>query len=152
MDMLPRFDLDGLLLCPETMGKLNQLGTLDEVLSLCELSERMLPTIDFGHLHAAGQGCLNVREDFERILDRLEQVLGKERAKNLHVHFTSIEYTAAGEKRHRTFAEKEYGPPFRPLAQLLVERGYHGIIICESSGTMAEDALQMKLIADEYTK
>ena len=39
-----------LALCPETMGKINQLGDLDEVLELCQLDERLLPCVDFGHL------------------------------------------------------------------------------------------------------
>ena len=41
-----------LVLCPETMGKINQLGTLEEVLSLCSIDERLIPCIDFGHLYA----------------------------------------------------------------------------------------------------
>ena len=38
-------------LCPETMGKINQLGSLEEVMTLCRVDERILPTIDFGHLN-----------------------------------------------------------------------------------------------------
>ena len=50
-----RLDSDGLseiIICPETMGKVNQLGTLEEVLELCAVDERFLPTVDFGHLYA----------------------------------------------------------------------------------------------------
>ena len=36
-------------LCPETMGKINQLGDLGEILVLCGVDERLIPTIDFGH-------------------------------------------------------------------------------------------------------
>ena len=43
------------ILCPETMGKVNQLGTLDEVLALCSVDERMIPCVDFGHLYARSQ-------------------------------------------------------------------------------------------------
>jgi len=61
----------------------------------------------------------------------------------MHVHFSTIEFTAAGEKRHRTFAEEAYGPRFQFLAPLLKERGYAPRIICECKGTMAEDAREM---------
>ena len=46
-------------LCPETMGKLNQLGDLDEVLELCTLDARLVPTVDFGHLYARSLGELD---------------------------------------------------------------------------------------------
>ena len=45
-------------ICPETMGKVNQLGTLDEVLELCTIDERLIPCIDFGHLNARDLGIL----------------------------------------------------------------------------------------------
>lgn len=41
-----------IVLCPETLGKKNQLGSLAEVLEMCRLDERLMPTIDFGHIHA----------------------------------------------------------------------------------------------------
>jgi len=136
---------DDLILCPETMGKLNQLGNLDEVLELCSLDERMVPTIDFGHLNAAGQGFLNRGEaEYEAIIDRIENAIGKERAGRIHVHFSHIEYTKAGEKRHVTFEDDVWGPFFEPLAKVLVRRDMQPWIVCESKEVMAEDALSMK--------
>jgi deoxyribonuclease-4 len=136
-------------LCPETMGRIKQIGDLDEVIELCGIDERIVPAIDFGHLHARGRGAINTEEDYARILDRLEQRLGGYKARRFHVHFSRIEYTAAGEKAHRTFADKEFGPDFRPLAKLIAERGLEPVIICESKGTMAEDAADMK---KQYTE
>ena len=130
-------------LCPETMGRPSQIGDLRETLDFCLLDERLIPCIDFAHLHALSQGALNGPEDFEKALDTIESVLGVERARAMHVHFSTIEYTAAGEKRHRTFAEEAYGPRFRHLAPLLKQRGYAPRIICECKGTMAEDAKTM---------
>ena len=45
-------------LCPETMGKLGQLGDLTEVLELCRLDDRLIPCVDFGHLYARSLGEL----------------------------------------------------------------------------------------------
>lgn len=133
-------------LCPETMGKKGQIGDLAETLDFCTLDERFIPCIDFGHLHARGQGCLNHPEDFAAVLDEMERTLGRARAREMHIHFSTIEYTAAGEKRHRTFAETAFGPRFDLLAPLLRERGYAPRVICESKGTMAEDAKTMQEI------
>ncbi|MBR4539569.1 MAG: TIM barrel protein [Clostridia bacterium] len=130
-------------LCPETMGRVSQIGDLRETLSFCQLDERLIPCVDFAHLHALGRGALNKTEDFAAVLDAVESALGPERAHEMHIHFSTIEYTAAGEKRHRTFAEEAYGPRFQHLAPLLKERGYQPRVICECKGTMAEDAKAM---------
>nr|MDD6336385.1 TIM barrel protein [bacterium] len=141
--------LEGIYLCPETMGKKNQLGNLDEVLTFCQLDECLLPCVDFGHLHAAGQGALNSVADVDAILNRMEQVLGGPRCRHMHVHFSTIEYTGAGELRHRTFAEKEYGPRFDIVARAVQAKGWEPFFICECNGTMAEDAAEMKRIWEE---
>lgn len=131
-------------ICPETMGKINQLGTLDEVLTMCRLDERMLPCIDFGHLNARTHGAVNSKEEFAAVLDQIEDQLGEQRAKSFHAHFSKIEYTDGGEKRHLTFEDQQFGPDFTPLGELLVERGLTPVIVCESAGSQAEDALFMQ--------
>ena len=143
--------LGHIALCPETMGKLNQLGDLDEVLELCTLDARLVPCIDFGHLYARSLGADDGQEAFCRMLDRVEEVLGRERASVFHSHFSHIEFTPkGGEKCHRTFEEDGgYGPDWTPLAREVARRGWSPTFICESAGTQAEDALVMKQIYQE---
>ena len=131
-------------LCPETMGKIGQLGTLDEVLALCGVDERITPCIDFGHLNARTLGGIQSKADYAAILDRMAEALGDERARRFHVHFSRIEYSKGGEKRHWTFAETQFGPEPQPLMELLAERGLAPVVICESAGTQAEDACTMQ--------
>ena len=131
-------------LCPETMGKIGQLGTLDEVLALCGVDKRITPCIDFGHLNARTLGGIQTKQDYADILDRMQQVLQDQRAQNFHVHFSRIEWSKGGEKRHWTFADTQFGPEYPPLIQLLKERQLSPVIICESAGTQAEDALSMQ--------
>ena len=131
----------------ETMGKLNQLGTLSEVLELCHLSPRFAPVVDFGHLNAracGGEGSFRTKEDYMRVFDEIACSLGDSYALNLHCHFSKIEYTAAGEKRHLTFDDEVYGPAFEPLIEAIAELRVCPTFICESAGTMARDALAMK--------
>ena len=132
-----------LTLCPETLGKINQLGDLDEVLTLCGVDKRIVPCIDFGHLNARTLGGIKTKADYAAILDRMEEVLQDERAKRFHVHFSRIEFSAGGEKRHWTFAETQWGPEPNPLLELCRERELEPVIICESAGTQAEDARTM---------
>lgn len=129
----------------ETMGKINQLGTLEEVIDICKLDPRLCPVVDFGHLNARALGsCFADKDDYKRVYDTVSEELGASYAETLHCHFSKIEYTGAGEKRHLTFEDELYGPEFEPLMQALSELGVSSTVICESDGTMAEDALTMK--------
>lgn len=131
-------------ICPETMGKVNQLGTLDEVMSLCELDERLIPCIDFGHLNARDLGFFKTKAEYAHVFDTIENRLGIERLRVFHSHFSKIEYTTGGEKKHLTFADTVYGPDFEPVIDLVAQKNLSPTFICESDGTQAEDARTMK--------
>lgn len=141
--------LDEVAICPETMGRPKQIGSLEETIELCQLDSRIIPALDFAHLHARGKGAIQTEQDYADILDKLEAGLGKQRVKHFHIHFAHIQYTAAGEKMHRKFSDEGFGPDFAPLARQLIRRGMEPVIICESQGTMAEDAAEMKRIYEE---
>ena len=129
----------------ETMGKRNQLGTLDEVIEQCRVDPHFHPVVDFGHLNAREcGGSFPDRDSYRRVFHTIADRLGAEYATYLHCHFSRIEYTDAGEKRHVTFRDTDWGPDFEPLMEAIIIDGLCPRIICESDGTMAEDALAMK--------
>jgi deoxyribonuclease-4 len=132
----------------ETMGKLNQLGTLEEVIAQCRIAPgRLVPVVDFGHLNCREQGkAFPDRDAYRRVFDTIGSDLGDEIARNLHCHFSKIEYTGAGEKRHLTFEDdpQSFGPLPEPFCEMLAREGLTPTVICESAGTQAEDALYMK--------
>jgi len=138
--------LSDITICPEVLGKINQLGTLEEILEMCMIDERLIPTIDFGHLHARGMGCLNSPEDFEKVIDTIENSIGVERTRKLHVHFSRVEFTTGGEKKHWTIDDVQYGPEFEHLAGILIKKSMEPVIICESRNKMAEDAAKLRNI------
>lgn len=144
--------LGGITLCIETMGKINVLGDFDEIMTICRAYESLLPCIDFGHLNCRTGGGMNSRGDFENLLSRMENEIGRERARSFHAHFSKIEYSKGGEVRHLTFEDDKYGPDFEPLGKLLAERGLTPRVICESAGTQDKDALTMKNIYIGYLK
>lgn len=145
-DLIYSNNLEHLYFCPETMGKLGQIGTVEEVTEFCKVDKIFLPTVDFGHVNARERGSLVTEEDFGTRLDYMIAELGFERMKHFHVHFSKIQYSEKGEVRHLTFEDDKYGPEFAPLAAAIKKRGLEPTVVCESAGTQAEDAAEMKRI------
>ena len=135
-----------LFICPETMGKSMQIGSVKEVVELCKFDKCLIPTLDFGHINAVTCGTIKSEDDYRKILDYVYNELGEFKTKNLHIHFSKIEYTSKGEVKHLTLDDKVYGPEFEPLAKVLKEMGLEPTIICESKNAMMEDAIKMKKI------
>lgn len=142
--------LDGVKIGIETMGKENQLGTPEEVAELCKRDNIYIPVVDFGHLYARSLGkdmlCVN---DFARIFELIDKELGHDALHNLHCHFSKIEYTAKGEKKHLKFSSEGYGPDYVPFIDAVIKAGISPDVICESAGTMTSDSKTMK---DYYTE
>jgi deoxyribonuclease-4 len=125
---------------PETTGKRSQLGDLDEIIHICQSFDNFQPTIDFAHVHARNNGLIKGKDEYQKILDKLELEIG---TYPLHCHFTHIEYTDKGERKHHTLAEEDYGPPLKPLLQVIVENDYPVTIISETP-LIDQDAIIMK--------
>ena len=142
---LDEMGIHDFILCPETMGKHGQLGSVEEIAKICQIDDRIMPTLDFGHINSFGLGCLKTEEDFENIFKILKDHIG-ERYKKVHIHFSKIEYGKKGEIRHLTFDDNVYGPEFEPLARVLKILYIDATIICESRGTQTKDALIMQNI------
>ena len=150
---LSAVDTYGIKIGLETMGKINQLGTLDEVLELCRIDSAFVPVVDFGHLNARDLGDVFVTaDDYLRVFDKIDRALGADVACNLHCHFSKIEWTGSGEKRHLTFEDNLYGPNFEPLVEVIYKNNLSPTIICESAGTQSDDALAMKKYYMELAK
>ncbi len=135
---------DDYYLCPETMGKIAQIGTVEETIDFCKIDRHLVPCYDFGHVNSYLRGGLKSKDDYRRIIELTFKELGDEKARNVHIHFSKIQYGASGEIRHLTMADEIYGPPYEPLAELIDEYQMTPVIICESKEVMAEDALIMK--------
>ena len=139
-------NLDDCIICFETMGKYSQIGDYLEIVDLCKISDNFLPTFDFGHINCTLKGNLKSKNDFMNILNYAIKELGYNKIKNVHIHFSKIEFSDKGEIRHLTLEDKKYGPEFEPLAQAILELKLEPVIICESNSIMAQDALKLKKI------
>jgi deoxyribonuclease-4 len=128
---------------PETMGRVFQVGNLDEILTICEEVEQTQLVIDWGHLHARHQGRFKKVSDFCAVVEEVERKLGTEASRNMHCHFSKIEYTDKGERRHHVLDEARYGPDFEMLAEVIAEFKMRPIIICETP-FLDVDAVKMR--------
>ena len=139
-------NMQDMMFCPETMGKLAQIGTVEEVVRFCKVDPIYTPCVDFGHINAREQGSLVTVDDYKSRLEYMIAELGFERMEHFHVHFSKIMYSAKGEVKHLTFADTVYGPDFEPLAVALKELNLKPYIVSESAGMQAEEAEIMKKI------
>ncbi|MGB9786064.1 MAG: TIM barrel protein [Infirmifilum sp.] len=115
---------------PETTGKPSQYGSLEEILDLSLELEMVLPVVDFAHLHARGKGAFKQYQDITRILELIEEKLGREGLENMHIHVSGIEYGEKGEIRHLNLQEADLD--YKLLVKALKEFNVKGVIISES--------------------
>lgn len=135
-----------LKVCLETMGKIGQIGTPEEIVEFCKIAPFFYPCMDFGHINARTGGSLKTAEDYERIICHMLDNLPEEKVRKMHVHFSKIMYGSAGEIKHLTFEDEIYGPEFGPLSEIFIKYNLEPVVICESDGTQAEDTVAMKKI------
>lgn len=133
-------DIDAVLR-PETTGKSTQFGSLDETLNMCSQLDKVLPCIDFAHLHARSNGKENSYEEFTVVLTKVENILGREALKNMHVHISGIEYGPKGEKNHLRLEESDL--KYVELLQAFKDFRVTGLVISESPDNEG-DALLLK--------
>jgi deoxyribonuclease-4 len=115
------------------MGRPAQFGSVEEVLDLCERVDLTEPNVDWAHLHARERGGrFKTIEDVRKVMDEIEKKLGTDALKNLHCHYSHIEFTDKGERRHHNLDRPEYGPDFKFLAKLIAERDLKPVIACET--------------------
>lgn len=143
-EMIHAEGLDDITYCPETMGKIAQIGTIEEITEFCLIDDVFLPTVDFGHVNAREQGSLKTTEDFLTRMQYMIDKLGYERMRNFHVHFSKIQYSGKGEIRHLNFDDEIYGPNYEPFIDACVKLKLEPNVICESAGNQADDAATMK--------
>ncbi len=136
-------------LCPETMGKSQQIGTYQEIADLCTIDDIVIPTVDFGHINALTQGSLVTEQDYAQVIDYFVQHIGSQKTNMMQVHFSKIEYGPKGELKHLTFEDEKYGPEYTNLAKVFHKYKMNPIVICESKGTQLEDSLIMKNIQEK---
>jgi deoxyribonuclease-4 len=139
LDQMKKEGLD-VVLGLETMGRGSTWGTLEEIRSVVRSCKGVKPVVDFAHIHARYGGSLRTQGDFRKVVDEAVSISPG----RLHCHYSCIEYTKAGEKRHLPLGTKD--PDFSLLVPALQGLSGKCTIICETPMPV-EDAVAMR---EEY--
>ncbi|ODS33589.1 MAG: endonuclease IV [Candidatus Scalindua rubra] len=131
---------NSILLRPEVTGKMTSFGDLGEVLRLSREIDNVLPCVDFAHLHAR-TGNYNSYDEFCSVLMFIEDELGKETLREMHIHVAGIQYGEKGERKHLNLKDSDLN--YTDLLRAFKDYGVRGIVICESPN-LEEDALLLQ--------
>ncbi len=148
LEVLAQKIVDGgfedMIVCPETMGKSAQIGTVLEVAKFCNIAPFYYPCVDFGHVNSLLQGSLKTVDDFISIMNTFESECGLKKLDNMHVHFSKIMYSQKGEVKHLTFEDELYGPNPEDFLKAVKQKKVNPYVVSESAGTQDIDAKMMK--------
>lgn len=129
---------DKVLLGLETTGKHSQFGTLEEIIKICKEVESCVPVIDFAHIYARNNGSI----EYDKIFSELK------RFKFLHTHFSGIDFTIKGERKHLPI--KVAKPNHKELAKaILSQKWIEDIVMISESPLLEKDAFIMKKYFEE---
>ena len=120
-------------LAPETTGKESQFGDIDELIRMKKETGCHL-CVDFAHLKARNRGKI----DYDEIMKKLKP-LG-----HIHAHFSGIEWTDKGERRHLITPEKE----IKELLSYLLKYKIDVTIINESPDSIGDSVKTLKILGD----
>ena len=123
-------------LCPETTGKASQFGDLDELLNLMKDTGCKI-CVDFAHIYARQNGII----DYEEIFIKFK----KNNLKNIHSHFSGIEYSEKGERHHLQMTEEF----LEPLLRVASKNNINLNIVNESPNPL-KGAIDLKIMASKY--
>jgi deoxyribonuclease IV len=127
----------------EVMGRVNELGSIDDVLAIAGRVSWIRPVLDFAHMHATSDGAFTDVEAFASVLERADALL--EPGAPFHVHFSDIAYANRNETKHLSYGEGTLRA--EPLGEALARFGRPATVISESPNEESHQAIRAGLDA-----
>jgi deoxyribonuclease IV len=127
----------------EVMGRVRELGTIDDVLAIAERVRWIRPVLDFAHMHATSDGAFTEVEPFASVFERADAVM--EPGAPFHVHFSDIAYANRNETKHLTYGEGTLRA--EPLGEALGRFERSATVISESPNEESHQAVYAALSA-----
>ena len=87
----------------EVMGRVRELGTLDDVLTIASRVDFIRPVLDFAHMHATSDGAYTDVEMFATALEAADDAMRD--GERFHIHFSDIAYANRNETKHLPYGE-----------------------------------------------
>lgn len=152
---------EGIYLYPETAGKHSQIGSVEEIISICKRVKYTRPCIDVAHVHGFENGSLTSVERILDVFNKIEIELGRNYLEETHFHMYPVEIDHNGEKRHKSFDDiienqqielfqNSYFDRYLPLPEhfvrALLNKSLSPVVICEARDSQDSGALLMKSI------
>jgi deoxyribonuclease IV len=125
----------------EVMGRVRELGTIDDVLAIAERLPWVRPVLDFAHMHATSDGAFTSLEDFATVLGRADELL--EAGAPFHIHFSDIAYANRNETKHLPYGEGTLRA--EPLAEALARFDRAATVISESPDEASHQTIRAVL-------
>ena len=127
----------------EVMGRVRELGSLDDVVEVSRRLDWIRPVIDFAHMHATSDGAFTSVEPFAEALEKADAVL--EPGAPFHIHFSDIQYANRNETKHLPYGEGTLRA--EPLAEALARFERPATVISESPDDESSQAIRAILHA-----
>ncbi|MBU0647945.1 TIM barrel protein, partial [Patescibacteria group bacterium] len=132
---------DKIWISPELTGKPSQFGDLQEILALAKNLDQTRICLDFAHFFARYAGAKYNYQEFKDVLLEIKKELGKELLENLHIHYSGIEYSGKGERRHLDLDKSNFN--YKAMLKALKDEKVGGYMVCEGPN-LEIDALKAK--------
>jgi deoxyribonuclease-4 len=127
----------------EVMGRVRELGTLDDVIAIAGRCGWVRPVLDFAHMHATSDGAFTDIEPFAAALEAADAVL--EPGAPFHIHFSDIAYANRNETKHLPYGEGTLRA--EPLGEALPRFARAATVISESPDLGSDQAIRTVLLA-----
>jgi deoxyribonuclease IV len=127
----------------EVMGRVRELGSLEDVVEIARRTSWVRPVVDFAHMHATSDGAFTAVEPFAEALELAADVL--EPGAPFHIHFSDIQYANRNETKHIPYGEGTLRA--EPLAEALARFDRPATVISESPDQASTQAIMAALRA-----
>ncbi|HEY2209741.1 MAG TPA: TIM barrel protein [Gaiellaceae bacterium] len=127
----------------EIMGRVNDFGSLEDVLAISSRLPWVRPVIDFAHMHATSDGAFLEADTFAEPLAAADAVL--ETDAPFHIHFSDIQYANRNETKHLPYGEGTLRA--EPLREALARFDRHAVVISESPDEASHRAIRDALLS-----
>jgi deoxyribonuclease-4 len=126
----------------EVMGRVNELGSADDVFAISGRTGWIRPVIDFAHMHATSDGAFTDMDAFAAVLERADELLAP--GAPFHIHFSDIAYANRNETKHLPYGDGTLRA--EPLGEALARFERPATVISESPGEESHQAVKAALL------
>jgi deoxyribonuclease-4 len=126
----------------EIMGRVRELGTLEDVIAIAGRCGWVRPVLDFAHMHATSDGAFTDAEPFANALEAADAVLEPDAP--FHIHFSDIAFANRNETKHLPYGEGTLRA--EPLGEALGGFERPATVISESPDLASDQAIRTALL------